>query len=39
VTDIAIAKLFKKVASHFISAEIKAFPFDELTAAKQWAAS
>lgn len=39
VTDIAIAKLFKKVASHFISAEIKAFSFDELTTAKQWAAN
>ena len=39
VTNIAIASLFKKVALHFISAEIKAFSFDDLTQAKQWAAS
>ena len=39
VTNIAIAGLFEKVAAHFISAEIKAFPFENLIQAKQWAAS
>ena len=39
VTNIAIAGLFEKVASHFVSAEIKAFPFESLLQAKQWATS
>jgi hypothetical protein len=39
VTNIAIASVFEKVASHFIAAEIKAFPFTDLIDAKEWAAS
>ncbi|MFT4997228.1 MAG: hypothetical protein ACJA0M_001502 [Chitinophagales bacterium] len=39
VTNIATAGLFERVASHFISAEIKAFPFESLIQTKQWATS
>jgi hypothetical protein len=39
VTNIAIASLFEKVASHFVAAQIKSFAFAELLEAKEWAAS
>jgi hypothetical protein len=39
VTNIAIAGLFEKVGSHFISAELKAFSFADLMPAKEWAAN
>ncbi len=35
-TDSSIGGLAENIASHFISAEIKNFSFDELEAAKNW---
>lgn len=36
VTDSVVGQLGEKLADHFIAAEIKSFPFDELTDAEQW---
>jgi hypothetical protein len=36
VTDSAMGSLAEKLASHFVSAEIKHFPSAELEAAKRW---
>lgn len=35
-TDSPVAGFAEHISSHFISAEIKSFPFNELEAAKQW---
>lgn len=37
VTDSALGKVAERVASHFVSAEIRHFPLARLDAAKQWA--
>ena len=39
VTDIALANVAERLASHFVSAEIKHFPAGQLDGAKQWIAS
>ena len=36
VTDSSIADFAQSIATHFVSAEIKGFEFDELEAAKKW---
>lgn len=36
VTDSPIGNLAEQIASHFVSAEIKAFQYNELQAAKAW---
>jgi hypothetical protein len=36
VTDSAVAEVAQRLASHFVSAEIRRFPAGELAAAKQW---
>jgi hypothetical protein len=36
VTDSAMGNVAERLASHFVSAEIKHFPSGELEAAKQW---
>lgn len=36
VTDSVVGKLGEKLADHFIAAEIKSFPFDDMTEAAQW---
>ena len=36
VTDSVIGKLGEHITSHFVSAEIKEFAFDELEEARQW---
>lgn len=36
VTDSYIADLAERIASHFISAKMKHFPYDEFTTAKSW---
>ena len=36
VTDSPIGEIAEKVASHFVSAEIKKFHFDELEKSKSW---
>lgn len=36
VTDSVVGDLAEKLASHFVSAEIKHFPFGELEQARQW---
>jgi hypothetical protein len=36
VTDSALGSIAEKIASHFVSAEIKPFPAASLEAAKQW---
>lgn len=36
VTDSYIANLAEIIASHFITAKVKHFPFDEFTTAKSW---
>lgn len=38
VTDSALGTIAEKLASHFVSAEIKQFPASALDAAKQWIA-
>ena len=35
-TDSPLGNLVEKLAGHFVSAEIKVFPYDELSQAKQW---
>jgi len=35
-TDAPFGTLVEKLGAHFVSAEIKVFPFDELIQAKQW---
>ena len=35
-TDAAVGTLVEKLGAHFVSAEIKVFPYDELSQAKQW---
>ncbi len=35
-TDSAIGVIAEDVANHFVSAEIKTFPFDEIDASKDW---
>jgi hypothetical protein len=37
VTDSAIGNIAENFASHFVSAEIKHFPAEQLEAARQWA--
>ncbi len=36
VTDSAIGSFVEKIGSHFVAAEVKTFPFNELDQAKQW---
>jgi hypothetical protein len=36
VTDSPLGKLAENVANHFISAQIKSYPFSEIKAAKKW---
>lgn len=36
VTDSALADVAQRLASHFVSAEIRRFPAGQLAAAKQW---
>ncbi len=36
VTDSVLGDFGEKIAAHFVSAEIKHFPFDELTHAQSW---
>lgn len=36
VTDSKLGNVAEKIAGHFISAEIKHFPFDQFSAAKDW---
>ena len=36
VTDSAIGNLAEKIAGHFISAEVKYFPYSQLADAKSW---
>lgn len=36
VTDSPLGKLAENVANHFISAQIKSYPFSEIKAAKEW---
>ncbi|MWJ26945.1 STAS/SEC14 domain-containing protein [Halomonas sp. ZH2S] len=36
VTDSAVGKVGEKVADHFVAAEIRHFPFDDLKDAEQW---
>ena len=36
VTDSTLVEMFKSLASHFVSAEVKRFPSGETEAAKQW---
>lgn len=36
VTDSPIGRFAENVASHFVSAQIKGFPFNEMEAAKKW---
>lgn len=36
VTDSALADLAEKVAGHFVSAEVRHFPFDEVDRAREW---
>jgi hypothetical protein len=36
VTDSALGKVAERLASHFVSAEIRHFPAARLEAAKQW---
>ncbi len=36
VTDSAIGDVAERLVSHFVSAEIKHFPFDDLAAARDW---
>ncbi len=36
VTDSSIADIAEKVASHFVAAQVKHFPFSELDRAKLW---
>ena len=36
VTDTAVGEFAVKIAEHFVSAEIKHFAFDELSAAQSW---
>ncbi len=38
VTDTKIVNFTKPIADHFINAEIRIFPYDELTQAENWAA-
>lgn len=35
-TDSSLGILVEKLAGHFVSAEIKVFPYDELSHAKEW---
>ena len=39
VTDSKVGDLVEKVAAHFISAEVKHFPYDQLNASKEWTQS
>jgi hypothetical protein len=36
VTDSAIGNLAEKIAGHFISAEVKHFPYSQVVDAKSW---
>lgn len=36
VTDSPIGKLAEVVASHFVSAEVKEFPFEDMEQARSW---
>jgi len=36
VTDSVLGDFGEKITAHFVSAEIKHFPFDELTHAQSW---
>ncbi len=36
VTDSAIGNLGEKIGSHFVSAEIKHYPYDQFVSAKNW---
>ncbi|MCB0334566.1 MAG: STAS/SEC14 domain-containing protein [Bdellovibrionales bacterium] len=36
VTNSAVGEVGEHIASHFISAEVKKFPFDDLEHAKEW---
>ena len=36
VTDSVLGNVAEKLASHFVNAEIKAFPFDSVEQAKSW---
>ena len=36
VTDSSVGNLAEHIASHFISADIRSFKYNELSAAKQW---
>ena len=38
-TDSAIGNFAEPIASHFVNAEIKVFPFQELAAAREWVTS
>ena len=38
VTDSQLGNVAEKIASHFISAQIKHFPYDQFGTAKQWIA-
>ena len=38
VTDSSLGMLAEKIADHFVSAEIRHFPFAEITRAQQWVA-
>ena len=35
-TDASFGTLVEKLGAHFVSAEIKVFPYDDLSQAKQW---
>ena len=39
VTDSRLGDLAEKIASHFVAAEIRHFPFGEIESAKQWIGS
>ena len=36
VTDSIVGDFAEKISSHFVSAEIKSFPYDSLDKAKEW---
>jgi len=36
VTDSPLGRLAENVANHFISAQIKSYPFSEMETAKEW---
>ena len=38
VTDSVLGNIVEAVASHFVNAEIKDFPYEDLNQAREWAA-